>query len=120
MPPNPASQNVDVTFTPPNSWNFTPDPVPMSAAGKVNLHKRPANAPWNFVSATVINGGTQFTVNPPSANGDVLIVDDAHDTLGSWVYTVTVSLNGQQYTSPSEKPDQDLPPRIQNDVSGTP
>jgi hypothetical protein len=91
-------QTVNVTFTPPESWTFTPDDVKMTAAGKVIL-LRAGGQPWSWVSATVKDDAAgQF--HPQAPNGAALDIQDEHTENGSWSYTVTVNLGGEQFTSP--------------------
>lgn len=92
-------QTVKVTFNPPNSWTFDPDPVRMSAAGKVVLHRDPGNADWTFQGASVKDGGGQFQsrVNPGGQHADI---QDDHTSMGSFEYTVTVQDGSGTYTSP--------------------
>lgn len=110
-------QTVQVTFTPPNTWQFTPRTARLTAAGKVKLQQHPANAAWKFVTANVGGGGDQFqvTVHP---NGTHVTVDDRYTTPGTFPYTVTVTQGGQQYTSGAEGSVQrlaaDPPPTIEN------
>lgn len=107
-------QTVQVTFTPPNGWTFDPPTPHMTAAGKIKLQQHPANAAWKFVSAKVTGGGDQFhvTVNP---NGTQVTIDDKCTAPGLFPYTVTVALNGQQYSSGNtQRMVSDPPPRIEN------
>lgn len=92
-------QTVKVTFTPPNRWTFAPDPVRMTAAGKVVLNRDPGNADWTFTNASVKDGGGQFhpRVNPGGQHAEIR---DDHTSMGSFEYTVTVQDGNGTYTSP--------------------
>ena len=107
--------NVKVSFTAPSTFHFTPDSVTLKGAGKVFLHQDPGDAPWQFVSATVPTGGSQFT-RDESSNGQLLKIDDACLTPGTYAYTVTVTQDGHSYSS-ADNPAAVDPPRIQNDPS---
>jgi hypothetical protein len=101
-------QTVNVTFTPPESWTFTPDDVKMTAAGKVIL-LRTSGQSWSWVSASVKDdGANQF--HPQAPNGAVLNIQDDHTENGSWSYTVTVNLDGTSYTSPDPQITNKEPP----------
>ena len=93
-------QTVTVTFDPNANpqFTFTPDPVSMTASGKVILN-RAGGSTWTFTSASITNGGNQFT---PTTNpgGTSINVSDAHTSLGNFCYTVTVQLGAHSYTSP--------------------
>ncbi len=95
-----SDKKVTVGFTPPNDWSFTPTEVPLSAPGKIMIERAHGQS-WTFVSANVIAGGSDFTVNPPGNSGEHISIDDRHQQLGSYAYTVTVSLGGTPYTSPA-------------------
>jgi hypothetical protein len=100
MPPNP-DQTVGVTFNAQNNMKFVfdNDPVHMTAAGKI-IFNRLGSAGWTFVGARVKNAPAgQFT---PSVDpgGQVLKIDDLCTARGTFPYTITVALGGQQYTSP--------------------
>lgn len=132
-PPSPSMPNktVQVSFAPPDGWSFVPHVTPMKRPGKVTLVKEPKDAPWEFVTAAVINGGSHFTVTPdPRAKR--VVIDNHHDVLGTFTYTVTVALDHTPYTSPARDDDDDparradagesdteehvaRPPQIQND-----
>ena len=114
-----SDKDVTVGFSPPNTWSFSPPSVTMRASGKIKL-KRAKDQDWAFVSATVLNGGTQFTAETPGNSGATLDIRDEHTSDGSWGYTVTVSLNGTQYTSPSgPQPTLYPPPVIVNAESAS-
>jgi hypothetical protein len=101
-------QTVNVTFSPPESWTFSPDDVKMTAAGKVIL-LRSGNQSWSWVSASVKDDQyNQFT--PQAPNGAALPIQDDHTENGSWSYTVTVELNGTSYTSPDPQITNKEPP----------
>lgn len=111
--------SVKVSFTAPADWRFVPDVVTVKGVGKIILHQEPAAAPWEFVRATVEDGGSQFTEDA-SSTGKLLKIDDACTATGSFIYTVTVSLAGTTYTSPDTMLVATTPPRIQNDSSKDP
>jgi hypothetical protein len=115
-----ADQNVDVTFVPPNpnSWVFDDQTVHMSAAGKINLHRKPASATWTFVTATGLPAGYTVTV---AGNGSLLKIDDPHDPPYGVIrkYSVTVTDGTTQYVSPMQTASQVAggpPPMIINDL----
>ena len=109
-------QTVRVTFneTANPQFTFTPPSVEMTSAGKV-IFNRQGSASWTFVGARVkADTLNQFT---PSVNpgGQVMQIQDAFrdSTRKAYQYTITVSQNGRQFTSPD--------PEIVNDPlqSGT-
>jgi hypothetical protein len=117
-------QTVQVSFTAPATWTFDPPEVTMTGAGKIILQRKPGNATWRFVSATVIgNGQFKATVN---GNGSQVTIQDDHTSNGTFVYGVTVDAGGTQYSSPTagdgsdtrapspELLSADPPPRIVN------
>ena len=107
-------QTVEVTYDP-NArpkFTFAPDTVTMTAAGKVVLLRRPADAPWEFTGGFVKNDTLkQFSVSV-HGNGSKLHVDDKckDDRKTPYEYQVTVALNGYPHTSPD--------PVIVNDPGG--
>lgn len=122
-PPTMPDQTVQVSFTAPNTWTFDPPEVTMTAAGKVILQRKPGNAGWTFVGATVVGNG-QFTPRVNGSGSQVTIQDD-HTSNGTFVYGVTVDAGGTQYSSPTtggsgggapspERLTADPPPRIVN------
>lgn len=70
-------QNVDVTFdrnaTP--QFTFSSEVVRMTAAGKITLHRRPANAPWVFAGGKIEDPLQQFSF-VVRANGKQLQLND--------------------------------------------
>lgn len=92
-------QTVKVTFTPPAAWTFDPNPVHMTAAGKVILHRDPGSAAWVFVRATGLPAGFTWSIQ---GNGSQLVIQDPYGPPYNqpFAYGVTVSLNGTEYSSP--------------------
>jgi hypothetical protein len=90
-------QTVTVTFDPTANpqFTFTPNPVTMTAAGKVIL-LRSGGQTWTFTNASVDD--PQFTVDANSAAN--IQINDAWTSMGTFCYTVTVLSNGTSYTSP--------------------
>jgi hypothetical protein len=93
-------QTVSVTFNPTATpqFTFSPDPVRLSASGKIVIN-RSGGSSWTFTGISITNAGTQFTTTVNSA-GTHIDVNDACTSLGSFCYTVTVLNNGTSYTSP--------------------
>jgi hypothetical protein len=94
-------QTVTVTFDPAATpqFTFTPDPVRMTAAGKIILN-RAGGSNWTFTGMNITNNGGQFgspDINPAGTN---IQVHDACSLKNNYCYTVTVSLNGNSTTSP--------------------
>ena len=100
-------QNVDVTFTPNTTpqFSFNCEAVRMTQAGKIILHRQPAGARWKFTSGRVHNDSLdQFTCEP-FGNGRLLVINDPlrdppDEGPKTYCYTVTVELDGVPFTSP--------------------
>ena len=90
--------DVQVSFSPTANpqFTFSSNSVPMQAAGTVVLTRAPGST-WTFTGATFSD--SQFTPNVPPGGATVNIVD-AHTSMGSFCYTVTVLSGGTSYTSP--------------------
>jgi hypothetical protein len=110
-------QTVKVTFSPPSSWTFDQNPAHMSAAGKIILHRDPGDAAWTFVSANGLPAGYTSGLQ---GNGSQIAIEDPYGPPYNTplAYSVTVSLNGTNYTSPPQTATQVAagpPPIIVND-----
>lgn len=92
-------QTVKVAFSPPSNWSFDKNPAHMSAAGKIILHRDPGSAAWTFVSVNGLPGG--FTSNLQGNGSQITIQDPFTPPYNTPIpYTITVALNGTNYTSP--------------------
>lgn len=105
-----SDQNVDVSFSPPDQWTFTPRTVRMTTPGKIVLHRAPSDAPWKFVSAEIVDGDDQFTVTVNAAGTAITITDAVRPPRATFVYRVTVSLDGKEYTNTVQSPGTEPPP----------
>src|SRR5947207_13699386 len=107
-------QTVQVTFTKATQqFTFLPDSVRMTSAGKVILNKS-GGATWRFTGATVKSDTLgQFSTSIPG-EGNVLQISDAvrDRSRTTYKYNVTVTQDGQTFTSPD--------PDIVNDPPGGP
>jgi hypothetical protein len=100
-------QNVDVTFDPTATPQFTfdCDAVRMTEAGKIILHRKPATAKWKFTDGSVkADPLNQFSFEP-LGNGRLLVINDRcedppEEGAKPYCYTVTVELDGAPVTSP--------------------
>lgn len=100
-------QTVKVAFdSTSNTFTFDPPDVPMTAAGKIIMHKKPDTADWTFVSVNELP--TQFT-SSVTGNGKDVTIDDGHTSNGSWHYTVTVHDASGDHTSDIQAPAQTTP-----------
>jgi len=105
-------QNVDVSYDPNGNpvWTISDPEVEMTEAGKIIFHRKPANATWTFVR---INGiPSDWSQGAQGANYQV---DDPHDPLGSWAYTITINYDGTEVTGPELLAKADPPPIIMNE-----
>ncbi len=113
----PDPKQVIVTFTPPSqgSWSFDPQKVTMNGAGKITLVRSASSPAWKFESATNLPGGC--VGNPKKDGAEMDIDDDGTKTNGFVSYSVTVSFNGTNYTSPMTTPAAEvgIPPMIMNE-----
>ncbi|MDQ6736213.1 MAG: hypothetical protein M3Z30_00755 [Gemmatimonadota bacterium] len=104
-------QTVQITFSAPNNFTFTPPSATMTAAGKVILHRSPGNAGWTFVSVNELPSPEySWTI---TGNGSGVQINDGHTSNGGSHYTVTIEQNGVQYTS-GNVPTGTVPPMIMN------
>jgi hypothetical protein len=109
-------KTVKVTFVPPETWDFDPNPLVMKHPGKIKLEQAPGSD-WRFVSAYVAtpNGEQDFTVEVPGNSGKHLKIRDALLTKhGEFTYQVTVVLDGVEHTSPLQFVGFTPPPVIVN------
>jgi hypothetical protein len=97
-------QTVNVSFDPNANpqFSFDQSSVKMTAAGKVVLVQNPASATWTFTNAVVKDDTLNEFSSAVQGNGNSLQINDAFadTTKKKYSYDVTVSLNGQSYTSP--------------------
>jgi hypothetical protein len=109
-------KQVDVSFTPPDQFVFTPPRTPMKEQGRITLERTPRGAAWKFVSAEVVDGGPQFDPKL-SGDGKFVTITNKHETLGEWEYAVTVELDGRRYPSRAQHLAAATPPPvIQNET----
>ena len=104
-------QTVKVSFTAPSTFSFDPETATMTAAGKINLHRDPGSANWTFVSVNELPS-PEYSWNI-TGNGSGATINDGHTSNGASHYTVTVSQNGNTYTS-GNNPTSTVPPMIMN------
>jgi hypothetical protein len=92
-------KTVEVTFTPPETWNFSPYRVTMGEKGVIKLKQVPANQNWAFTGAEVVKDtDKQFRHEP---GGNHMLIHDDFKADGEWCYTVTVrTSDGTTYVSP--------------------
>lgn len=93
---------VTVTFdTTTHAFDFDRRSVTMKYAGRIILQKSPANAPWKFQGATVKDDMLhQFRPAIQPEGATLHIFDELLDaTKKSYSYNVTVSLDGESFTS---------------------
>jgi hypothetical protein len=91
------------TPTPVPSFSFTPDPVRLNASGNINFHQAQGSSGWQFSGFNC--SSSQFGQPQISGQGQNMAVNDAFTQMGSFCYTVSVSANGNPYTSaPEPKP----------------
>jgi hypothetical protein len=112
-PRNPGkSPIVRVTFTPPDSFDFSCPEVRMRAAGRVQLHQASPTDQWVFLR---VNGlpPAEFKITI-GGNGKTLTIDDKHTTAPvDYHYSVTImDKNGKEHTSPDRIVTN--PPMIRN------
>jgi hypothetical protein len=107
-------QTVTVSFNPPDedSWVFTPDSVTMTAAGKIIFIRDPHSPNWTFVSVNLLPPSWERKGSP---NGAQIQVDDPDEPKGTFTYSVTVSYQGEQYTSNEQEIGETDPPIIINE-----
>jgi hypothetical protein len=104
-------QTVQVTFNGPGEFSFNPESPTLTAAGKVVLHRSPADANWTFVSVDDLPS-PQFTWTV-TGNGSNAEVSDGHTSIGQFHYGVTVRNANGTYSS-DDNPKQTTPPMIVN------
>ncbi len=94
-------QTVTVTFDPSATpqFTFTPDPVTMTAAGKIILN-RAGGSSWTFTGMSITSNDGQLGTPNVNPAGTSIQVNDACSLRNRYCYTVTVSLNGNSTTSP--------------------
>ena len=104
--------NVQVSFNPSNNpaWSFSPESVHLNASGNIVFTQAPGSN-WSFTGATVVSGGTNFGSPTVNGTGSQMTLHDAHTSLGSFCYTVSVLPNGasQSVTSPDPEIVNDPP-----------
>ena len=107
-------QTVRVSFNPPDesSWVFTPDEVTMTAAGKIIFLRDPQSPNWTFVSVNLL---PESWARKGSQNGAQMSVDDPDQPKGEFIYSVTVSYEGVEYTSNEQRAGDVDPPIIMNE-----
>ena len=107
-------QTVNVTFSPTADPQFTfePDPVRMTAAGKIIFQRRPESANWTFKDGVVKDDSQKQFSSSVQGQGRSLHMDDKfYDKVRTpHEYYVTVELDGRTFTSPD--------PVIVNDPGG--
>ena len=105
-------QTVNVTFSPTANPQFTfdPDPVRMTAAGKIIFLRRPESANWTFKGGSVKEDPWKEFSTSVQGGGRSLQMDDKCDHKMDHEYTITVELDGRPFTSPD--------PVIVNDPGG--
>jgi hypothetical protein len=89
----------------------------MTAAGKIKLHRDSKSPDWVF---DTVNGLPASWTQTAQGNGSQMNVEDTLvPAQENFTYTVTVSYNGNTYTSPLQTASADagVPPIIQNDGS---
>ena len=108
-------QTVTVSFDPPDtdSWVFAPHVVTMTARGRSSSSAILRARDWKFVSVNLLPPDWDIQINP---NGNQVVITDPHEPLGEFPYTVTVSYEGMEYTSPEASIGGDVdPPIIMNE-----
>lgn len=104
-------QTVQVTFNGTGSFEFDPPAPTMTSAGKIVLHRNPANADWTFLSVDDLPA-SQFSWTV-TGNGSGAEVNDGHTANGEFHYGVTVqNASGRHSSGDSTK--QTAPPMIVN------
>jgi hypothetical protein len=95
-------QTINVSFTAPSTWTFDPPAPTMTGSGKVKLKQHGNNQSWTFKGVAFDNDTSppQFTPDTPADNGTKLDIEDACTVVGTYSFTVTVTADGTDYTSP--------------------
>lgn len=108
-------KSVTVTFDPTATPQFgiSDRAIAMKGEGKITWVRNPENAKWIFKSVNLLPSDWEQSV---SDKGAKITVHDPHKTTGDHIYTLTVELDGKEYTSPAHRVAFDDPPIIKNEV----
>lgn len=85
--------NCTVTYPNANGgWTFDPDSVEMTGTGNITFTRAPGST-WTFTGFSCPDDPSDFSV--VGQPGVAMTVRDAHNNLGSFAYTVSISTGDQ-------------------------